>query len=689
MVDLSYNKLTFLREGLLEQALCAVRRLILSNNQIDRLPRYLLEHLPYLTYIDLSDNVLSWLDVGAFTNPSLSVIDLSGNRLRKIVSMTFLYLPALQSVYLSRNEISYVYKFAFYRMCSDASRPITVSLRENQLDVDAVWKLLTTFEHLENLGCRVLVDLRNNRIERFLAPETLSFVRRRIAAAAADREDAQSQLRHFRRWSHVTADLAGNRIHCDCALATELRTIDTVLELIGANGTETEVDLITRSWRRLNCCEPIEYAGLSVGTFVNSVAPTLCRSASRPNESTVKTHGVCTSSSSVDDFGSTTTTVNCSGRHLSEFPTIATRASASTEDGVRTLDLSNNRLRGVNAHLLRALYPSLRVILLHNNLITSLPVALIDDGGGVSLTSLTLAGNPLTCDCAQPWLSHASVVRLSTIVSDWRDAKCSDGRPLRRFSTSGYRCAAPAGRKQHPGIAWSISVTLGCVLIVAAALTLVGLVVRLARLAAGGWRRRTKIYDVISVDGGNESGSRWPVVVLVVYSSADDEWVRSKLTPLLRQSSASMSGVVQLSLRAIDADGSQFAAENFKRSLDECHLAVVVVSSSLANEISRHADAISGLVRDAASRRVYVSADSDVAGADVQMARRVFGRGVLLLSRGLPLGRGVLLAASDDDAVERIRAEMTLSTTQQLPSLQISRDHEDTSQQQLTNDLKY
>jgi len=136
VVDLSYNKLTYLREGLLEQALCAVRRLSLSNNQIDRLPRYMLEHLPYLAHLDLADNALTWLDVGAFTNPSLSVVDLSGNRLRKIVSMTFLYLPALRSVDLARNEISYVYKFAFYRMCSDARTPIAVSLRANRLDCE-------------------------------------------------------------------------------------------------------------------------------------------------------------------------------------------------------------------------------------------------------------------------------------------------------------------------------------------------------------------------------------------------------------------------------------------------------------------------------------------------------------------------------------------------------------------------
>jgi len=655
----------------------------LSNNKIDRLPRYLLEHLPYLTHIDLSDNALTWLDVGAFTNPSLSVIDLSGNRLRKIVSMTFLYLPALTSVDLANNEISYVYKFAFYRMCNDASRPITVSLRDNQLDVDAVWKLLTTFEHLENPDCRVLVDLRDNRIERFLAPETIDFVRKRLAAAAADPEDAQAQLKHFRRWTHVTADLSGNRIRCDCALATELGATDSVLEMIGGNGSESEVDLIARSWRRLNCCEPIEHAGLSVGTFVDSIAPTFCESYFSTPKELASSYGLCSNYASQDNLGKATT-VNCSGKHLTEFPSIPTRASTSTETGVRTLDLSNNQLRAVRADILRALYPSLRVVLLHNNLITSLPVGLID-GASLSLTSLTLAENPLTCDCAQPWLSHSNVVRLSTIVADWHDTKCADGRPLRRFSTSGYRCAGVTRSRRHPGTMWSVAVALGCLLVIGIGLTLIGFFVRLIRWAFGGRRRRTRIYDVISVDGGVETGSRMPIVVLVVYCSADDDWVRFKLMPLLRRSSSSMTSVVRLSLKTIDANRFQTGSrrqfvKNLRRSLAECHLAVVVVSSHLVDELSRRGDAVfSDFLRDSAARSLYVSADGDVGAGGVQTARRVFGSGVWCVT-------------SDDDVIEQMRAEMTSLTTQPHRSrapFHISRHREDANRQHSVTDEKY
>ena len=75
--------------------------------------------------------------------------------------MTFLYLPALRSVDLARNEISYVYKFAFYRLCSDAARPVAVSLRANRLDADAVWKLLTINQSIKVIcnACNVVHKL--------------------------------------------------------------------------------------------------------------------------------------------------------------------------------------------------------------------------------------------------------------------------------------------------------------------------------------------------------------------------------------------------------------------------------------------------------------------------------------------------------------------------------------------------
>jgi len=97
----------------------------------------------------------------------------------------------------------------------------------------------------------------------------------------------------------------------------------------------------------------------------------------------------CSTSKSADDVGDSAAVMNCSDTQLTEFPP---SASTAADVAVQTLDLSHNRLTVVRADRLRALYPGLCVLLLHDNLVTSLPVALVDG----SLTSLTLAGNPLT-----------------------------------------------------------------------------------------------------------------------------------------------------------------------------------------------------------------------------------------------------------------------------------------------------
>jgi len=284
---------------------------------------------------------------------------------------------------------------------------------------------------------------------------------------------------------------------------------------------------------------------------------------------------------------------------------MSTRASIATDVNVRTLDLSENRLTRVRADLLRALYPSLRSLLLHDNLITSLPVALVDG----SLASLTLAGNPLRCDCAQPWLSRANVDRLSALVADWSDARCTDGRPLSRFAAADYHCAVPTGsRWRHPATVWLIAVMLGCVLVLATGLTLVGLVVRLVSWATTERRRRAQIYDVISVDGGRTgNGIRSTTVVLVVYCDADDDWIRSRLMPLLRQATSPLNAAVHLSLKTIDTSkrltGNRHLLNSLKRSLAGCHLAIVVVSPNLVDELSRHDDVISGSVSQKNRRR--------------------------------------------------------------------------------------
>jgi len=85
-------------------------------------------------------------------------------------------------------------------------------------------------------------------------------------------------------------------------------------------------------------------------------------------------------------------------------------------------------------------------------------------------------------------------------------------------------------------------------------------------------------------------------------------------------------------------DARQFTDESFGRSLAECHLAVVVVSTDLVDAIALRGRPISGGADSggflgggggdstAARRRVYVSATDrgDVAGGHVDAARLAF-----------------------------------------------------------------
>jgi len=79
--------------------------LLLQQNHLSRLPRDLVESLKQLVLLNLAYNEIVWLDVGAFSSNSLRHVDLSHNALRKLISMTFLYLPAAEVVDLSHNQV--------------------------------------------------------------------------------------------------------------------------------------------------------------------------------------------------------------------------------------------------------------------------------------------------------------------------------------------------------------------------------------------------------------------------------------------------------------------------------------------------------------------------------------------------------------------------------------------------------
>jgi len=78
---------------------------MLQHNHLSRLPRDIVEKLKQLVLINLAYNEIVWLDVGAFSSTSLRHVDVSHNALRKLISMTFLYLPAAEVIDLSYNQV--------------------------------------------------------------------------------------------------------------------------------------------------------------------------------------------------------------------------------------------------------------------------------------------------------------------------------------------------------------------------------------------------------------------------------------------------------------------------------------------------------------------------------------------------------------------------------------------------------
>jgi len=65
----------------------------------------MVDSLKQLVHVNLAYNDIVWLDVGAFSSTSLRHVNLSHNALRKLISMTFLYLPNAEHIDLSYNQV--------------------------------------------------------------------------------------------------------------------------------------------------------------------------------------------------------------------------------------------------------------------------------------------------------------------------------------------------------------------------------------------------------------------------------------------------------------------------------------------------------------------------------------------------------------------------------------------------------
>lgn len=556
LLDLSHNSLTGIRESTFRKALCGVRELRLGHNRIAHLPRYVVEQLRCLNHIDLQHNDIFWLDVGIFTNPSLRTIDLSFNKLRKVISMAFLYLPSVVLIDLSNNEIGYMYKYAFYRLCKDDQRSIHISLRANRLQTDGLWKMMSLFQHQENSACSVTVDLRDNHVTHFLGD----------AAKQVQKEITMVEMKRFHQWQKVTVDLNGNDIQCDCSTAEELNMLSFVDRFypFGNLSLRNNMD----PWKRLNCSGPPSLDGVTVAEFL---ALNRC-----PQLTKFSCPAACDCHV---DMVSGIKAVNCSGRGLSDFPSFPvenmtevdlsyndlTELTSSDEmrlQFLRSLDLSHNRLRIISRDAILQL-SSLELLLLNDNELESIPTEI---GQMEKLSNMSLRGNPFSCTCHDVWIPEV-VIRMRHVINDFALIRCSDGSELSRGIIT--RAAICAHKFQPFGSVDSVYRSNSRILIV-----LVGILpIAGVAIIVTVYRHQTRTAASSSTPDRNVPWSKVETPdsndIFLVYCAADEYWLKNHLLDVVWN---------QFPRCSIRFYCDPEPPENVSRYVDESRITLIVTS---------------------------------------------------------------------------------------------------------------
>lgn len=564
LLDLSHNSLTGIRESTFRRALCGIRELRLGHNRIAHLPRYVVEQLRCLNHIDLQHNDIFWLDVGIFTNPSLRTIDLSFNKIRKVISMAFLYLPSVVRIDLSNNEIGYMYKYAFYRLCKDDARSIRISLRANRLQSDGLWKMMSLFQHQENSACSVTVDLRDNHVTHFLGD----------AAKQVRKEITMVEMKRFHQWQKITVDLNGNDIQCDCTTAEELNLLSFVDRFYpyGNLSLRNNID----PWKRLNCSGPPTLAGVSVAEFLAlSRCPQLnkfsCPAACDCHVDTIT--GV--------------KAVNCSGRGLSDFPSFPvenmtdvdlsyndlTELTSSEEmrlQFLRSVDLSHNRLRMISRDAVLQL-SSLERLLLNDNELEAIPPEI---GQMTKLSNVSLRGNPFSCTCHDVWIPEV-VIRMRHVIHDFALIRCSDGTELSKgIASRAATCAhkfQPFGSVEvtHQSNSRILIVLVGILPIAGAAIVVTVYRHQTRAGASSSSPYRKGPWNKVETPDSTD--------IFLVYCAADEDWLKNHLLDVVWN---------QFPRCSIRFHCDPEPMENVSRCVDESRITVIVTSADFFRSYS-------------------------------------------------------------------------------------------------------
>lgn len=120
VVDLNYNKINRIHpESFLQQSGSGVEELTLIGNMITHISEFraLLDALPRLRFLDMSENLLEEIPRGALRgHPSLERLHLNKNSIKFIQADAFMAMPALRELHLSNNSLNDLMEGPFWNL---------------------------------------------------------------------------------------------------------------------------------------------------------------------------------------------------------------------------------------------------------------------------------------------------------------------------------------------------------------------------------------------------------------------------------------------------------------------------------------------------------------------------------------------------------------------------------------------
>ncbi|XP_046961650.1 protein artichoke-like [Vanessa cardui] len=120
VIDLNYNEIVRIHpESFLQQSGSGVEEFSLIGNKIMHISEFrsLLDALPRLRYLDMSDNLLQEIPRGALRgHPSLERLHLNRNNIKFIDADAFIAMPALRELHLSNNSLNDMNEGPFWNL---------------------------------------------------------------------------------------------------------------------------------------------------------------------------------------------------------------------------------------------------------------------------------------------------------------------------------------------------------------------------------------------------------------------------------------------------------------------------------------------------------------------------------------------------------------------------------------------